>query len=859
MPTPARSESLRRLAAKLAATPRGDWPALLREHQRRRWADGDRVAVDDYLELVPGLGDTPDLLRELVTSEIVLRREAGETPDLGDYTRRFPALAGDLTDSPHGQPELPPFAAPATLSGSSAGEPTPTPAVFDERSFLAPPPPGRKAVEALLEPAQGPGEIGRLGDYRVLRVLGEGGMGVVFEAEELTLDGRRVALKVMQPRVADSPQALQRFLREAKAAAAVEHERIVPVYRVGTVNGVPFLAMPLLKGETLEDRLVRQQRLPIPVAVRLAREAAEGLAAAHAKNVIHRDVKPGNLWLRASGLEEDADEPGHVVILDFGLARPVGVTGLTASGMILGTPAYMSPEQAAGGQLDARADLFSLGCVLYRMLTGRTPFAGPNLMAILQSLAVDAPTPPRALNPLVPAALSDLVVRLLSKLPAARPTSAREVIEALRRVEAALPPPEDRKPRPRRWGRWAGVGVLCAAAAVVAAVLTGFPRGGPPKPDPNPTPVVEEPELPRGPAKFALLVGINRYEYIDQRLKSAESDVLALRDVLEDGGFGETPGGAGGVVVLTTNEKEITGDRPPTARNIRAALEALLKKAREGDTVLVAFSGNAAQPGDDGNEVLFWPYDVRLEDKDSYLSLAGVYRMLEECRATHKFMLVDAGRRPRGFPAGGPAGEQFKPGRTAALFACSAGEDALEFRGNGGVLKNVVIPGLRSDAAVPLHDEISATDLFRYMSARFPALFLADRSQLMPLHGRQPPKPALILDDDAPPPLLLKLSDRLQVPDAAYPRGLRAIQKQDYPHARELFTRAIRLRPYFTDAYYQRGLALMGLKLYEPALADFEAVLLDNPENAAAAARWDELHRRKAESERESGKVVPKD
>jgi hypothetical protein len=283
-----------------------------------------------------------------------------------------------------------------------------------------------------LSPPEAPGELGRLGGYRVLRVLGEGGMGVVFEAEEQR-PLRRVALKVMKPELAGGEQARRRFLREGQAAASVEHERVVPIFRVDEADGVPFLVMPLLPGESLEARLKREQRLPLTDVLRVGREAAEGLAAAHDKALVHRDVKPANVWLRQPG--------GSVVLLDFGLARPWQGPGLTGSREVLGTLSYMSPEQAAGGPVDHRSDLFSLGCVLYRLCTGRLPFPGAGLLDSTEGKALGRLRPPVEVEASVPAALSELVMRLLAWKPADRPASAEAVAQALRELEGVPLPP----------------------------------------------------------------------------------------------------------------------------------------------------------------------------------------------------------------------------------------------------------------------------------------------------------------------------------------------------------------------------------------------------------------------------------
>jgi serine/threonine protein kinase len=301
----------------------------------------------------------------------------------------------------------------------------------------------RPELYDFLAPPQEPGELGRLGQYRIFRVLGSGGMGVVFQAEDTILK-RQVALKAMLPTLAVSESARQRFLREAVSAAQVDHDHIVHIYQVGEERGVPFLAMQLLKGEPLDARLERESRLPVPEILRIGREIAEGLAAAHDQGLIHRDIKPANIWLESRGQETGIRNQGggssaaksRVKILDFGLARALaGTVQLTQMGAIVGTPAYMAPEQA-GKAVDHRCDLFSLGCVLYRMSTGQAAFSGLDTISTLLAVATDVPRTPGELNPDLPPALSDLIMRLLAKKPEDRPPSARAVIEAIQAIEA---------------------------------------------------------------------------------------------------------------------------------------------------------------------------------------------------------------------------------------------------------------------------------------------------------------------------------------------------------------------------------------------------------------------------------------
>ncbi len=329
---------------------------------------------------------------------------------------------------------------------------------------------GRSDLTDFLTPPQGPGEIGRLGPYRVLKVCGAGGMGVVYQAEDPGLQ-RMVALKAMLPGLAASASARERFLREARSAAAVEHDHIVAIYQVGEDRGVPFLAMPFLKGEPLDARLKREKRLPLAEVLRITRETAAGLEAARQRGMIHRDIKPANLWL-----EEGS---GRVKILDFGLARTSADEGhLTQQGAILGTPAYMAPEQA-GGKADHRADLFSLGVVVYRMATGELPFKGSDAISTLMAIATEPPRPPTEINANLPPALSELILRMLAKKPEERPASAQAVVEAVRAIEArpkakGKAPPVATVPAKARSGPQR-LGVSPAAARPTSARTAALP------------------------------------------------------------------------------------------------------------------------------------------------------------------------------------------------------------------------------------------------------------------------------------------------------------------------------------------------------------------------------------------------
>src|SRR5581483_5366773 len=212
-----------------------------------------------------------------------------------------------------------------------------------------------------LSPPQGPAELGRRGGYRIVELVGTGAMGMVFRAEDEQLK-RTVAVKLLRS------GASERFLREAQTLAALEHEHVVSIYHVGQENGTFYLVMPFLKGRTLESRMRQRPRLTLEHVLRIGREIALGLAAAHERGIVHRDIKPSNIWLEGDG--------GRVKLLDFGMAHVKRDDGkITLQGTVLGTPAYMAPEQARGDDIDARADLFSLGCILYQLITGKSPFA----------------------------------------------------------------------------------------------------------------------------------------------------------------------------------------------------------------------------------------------------------------------------------------------------------------------------------------------------------------------------------------------------------------------------------------------------------------------------------------------------
>src|SRR5262245_31995526 len=284
-------------------------------------------------------------------------------------------------------------------------------------------------VLPFLAPSPEPGSLGRLDHYEVLEVVGKGGMGVVLRARDGKLE-RVVALKVLAAPLAVSGSARQRFAREARAAAAVRDEHVIAIHAVEDRGPVPYLVMEFIAGCTLEALLRRDGPLEVKQVLRIGIQAASGLAAAHRQGLVHRDVKPANILLE-NGVQ-------RVKLTDFGLARAADDASLTQSGLIAGTPLYMSPEQAAGEPIDARADLFGLGSVLYEMCTGRPAFRGPSTVAVIRRVCDEAPRPIRELNPEIPEPLCQLIGRLHAKKPADRPASAAAVADLLTGLLADL-------------------------------------------------------------------------------------------------------------------------------------------------------------------------------------------------------------------------------------------------------------------------------------------------------------------------------------------------------------------------------------------------------------------------------------
>ncbi len=409
-------------------------------------------------------------------------REAGREPDRCELLKAHPDLHDDLSAFFASHDEVERLTAPLRDLGLQRE---------DDRSGHSP------AVSPLNS------ELGRLGDFQLLREVGRGGMGIVYEAEQLSLQ-RRVALKVLPFAAAIDPRQLQRFKNEAMAAAHLKHKSIVPVYAVGCERSVHYYAMQFVDGQSLAALIAELRRpsvqgaLPaestVPVArlatersvgepahldwvAELGRQAALALEHAHQTGIVHRDVKPGNLLL---------DPCGQLWVTDFGLAQMTGDTSLTATGELLGTLRYASPEQALGkrGVVDHRSDVYSLGATLYELLTLRPPFDGRDRNELLQQIAADEPPALRSIDPAIPTALETIVLKAVRKEPADRYPTAQELADDLQRfierkpILARRPGFAERfRMRARRHPAALLVGavvlLLVTAGSVVSAALVG--------------------------------------------------------------------------------------------------------------------------------------------------------------------------------------------------------------------------------------------------------------------------------------------------------------------------------------------------------------------------------------------------
>lgn len=288
--------------------------------------------------------------------------------------------------------------------------------------------------------------VGRtIAGYRLEAEIGRGGMAVVYRAHDLRLD-RTVALKLLAPELARNDTFRQRFAHESKVAAAIDHPHIVPVFEAGEAEGLLYIAMRYVPGQDLRALLDRTGPLPVATAARIAGQVASALDAAHAHDLVHRDVKPGNV-LVAEGT--DGEHPEHVYLTDFGLTKKsLSLTGFTTVGQFVGTLDYVAPEQISGKPVDGRCDVYGLGCVVYEMLTGGPPFRRDDDLALLWAHQYDPPPPPTSRRPELPHAVDEVLAKALAKTPDDRWDSCLAFTTALRHT-AARPPAT--RPPPLPW------------------------------------------------------------------------------------------------------------------------------------------------------------------------------------------------------------------------------------------------------------------------------------------------------------------------------------------------------------------------------------------------------------------------
>ena len=327
-----------------------------------------------------------------------------------------------------------------------------------------------------LEPPSHPETLGRIDGFEIEQLIGQGGMGVVYKGFDTELN-RPVANKVLADHLASSGVARQRFAREARAAAAVMHPNVVPIHSVNSNAKRPYIVMTLVSGRSLQAHVAKNGSFTVKELIRIGKQIAAGLAAAHREGLVHRDIKPANILL-----EKDVS---RVMITDFGLARAADDAAFTQTGWLAGTPHYMSPEQVTGKEIDPRSDLFSLGSVLYFMATGREPFRAEIPVAVLQKISSEEPKPVRSINNDISPTIAKLIEKLLSKNPDHRFQSAGEVELVLTQYLAHLEQPNlqakpkiklIRKPKGARKFLTRLIGIAGLVAATVWITISMMPQ-----------------------------------------------------------------------------------------------------------------------------------------------------------------------------------------------------------------------------------------------------------------------------------------------------------------------------------------------------------------------------------------------
>jgi tetratricopeptide (TPR) repeat protein/tRNA A-37 threonylcarbamoyl transferase component Bud32 len=413
---------------------------LVLKHQRKAWRRGEPILVETYLAQEPTLQADAQAVLDLIYHEIVLREESGELPQLEEYRRRFPDLGPELEIQFEVNDAI------QHESGIRRDEP---------RTSVKSEPPGSSSARLPTVPG-----------YEMLGELGRGGMGVVYKARQLRLN-RIVALKMILAPDHASPEASLRFLAEAESIARIHHPHVIQIFAFGDHDGRPYFEMEYVDGGSLADR-ASAKAWPVADAARLIETVARAIDVAHGLGVVHRDLKPANILLTADGIPK---------VADFGLAKCLDTeTGLTRTEWIVGSPSYMAPEQAGKSDkpIGPRADVYSLGAILYELLTGRPPFQAGTVLETLEQVRSVEPIAPARLRPKLPRDLVTICLKCLSKEPARRYETAADLADDLRRFQAF----EAIRARPvgmyeRVW-RWCRRGPVVASMAIALfAVLVG--------------------------------------------------------------------------------------------------------------------------------------------------------------------------------------------------------------------------------------------------------------------------------------------------------------------------------------------------------------------------------------------------